>query len=282
MRIENAVVAEVLERMLSAYGFSMQKELAEHLDIAKSNVAGWIQRGQVPGNAIIQCVLDTGADLNWIINGEFEKASSSNSALSAKGKKLYDKVIANGGRVVLQRILDAYGFTTQKQLCDLFDMSSGTVSTWIRRNYFPGDIVVTCALDTGANLEWLVLGNNSKHLPSDDIQHSCIQRITKYRLESGKLKEAGNFYADNTFLNNSPKEPIYIEGINNCWFVDRSQNNLSNGKWVISIDGALDVFDVVKIPRNNVRLIKSEIEFECSESEIDVYGVVFFTMHRHI
>lgn len=54
-----------------------------------------------------------------------------------------------GGKAVLQRILDAYGFTMQKQLGDLHELSSGTISTWVRRNFFPGDVVVACALDTG-------------------------------------------------------------------------------------------------------------------------------------
>ncbi|WP_234405960.1 helix-turn-helix transcriptional regulator [Pectobacterium brasiliense] len=47
--------------------------------------------------------------------------------------------------------MDAYGFTLEKQLCDLLGISSGTVSKWVRRDYFPGDVVVICALDTGVS-----------------------------------------------------------------------------------------------------------------------------------
>lgn len=45
--------------------------------------------------------------------------------------------MANGGRAVLRRILDAYGFTLQKELGDLLGISSGTISTWVRRDFSP-------------------------------------------------------------------------------------------------------------------------------------------------
>lgn len=47
-----------------------------------------------------------------------------------------------GGKAVLQRILDAYGFTMQKQLGDLHELSSGTISTWVRRNFSPGMLLL--------------------------------------------------------------------------------------------------------------------------------------------
>ncbi|WP_395490772.1 helix-turn-helix domain-containing protein [Cedecea davisae] len=127
----------------------MQKELADRLEIAKSNVAGWLQRGLIRGNVIVQCALDTGADVQWLVTGECANASYGIVASKVKGKYLYDAVMSTGGRPVLRRIFDAYGFTNQKQLCDLLGISSGTVSTWIRREFFLGDVVITCALDTG-------------------------------------------------------------------------------------------------------------------------------------
>ena len=85
--------------------------------------------------------------------------------------------MANGGKPVLRRILDAYGFTMQKQLCELLDISSGMVSTWVRRNYFPGDVVVACALDTGVDLRWLATGKNKQHKgTSQQLKRNLIPR----------------------------------------------------------------------------------------------------------
>jgi lambda repressor-like predicted transcriptional regulator len=68
-----------------------------------------------------------------------------------------------GGKAVLGRMLQAYGFSMQKELGDRFGLSSGTISTWVRRNYFPGDVVVVCALDTGVSLRWLATGQGAMH-----------------------------------------------------------------------------------------------------------------------
>lgn len=174
MRLENAVAGDVLERILSAYGFTMQKELSDRLGIAKSNVASWLARGQVPGNVIVQCSLDTGADVNWLVTGELAKANLERDISSLSGKAIYEEVMANGGKPVLRRILDAYGFKLQKELCELLDLSSGTVSTWIRRNYFPGDVVVSCALDTGVSLEWLAIGKGNNLNKNKSVEAESV------------------------------------------------------------------------------------------------------------
>lgn len=276
MRIEKAVGADVLERMLSAYGFSMQKELAEHLGIAKSNVAGWMQRGQVPGNAIVQCALDTGAEISWLVTGELEKASSAVKAENLKGKALYEEVISNGGKAVLRRILDAYGFTMQKQLCELLDISSGTVSTWIRRNYFPGDVVVACALDTGVSLKWLATGKGSDKRETTPENQS--ESIPKKNLNSGILEDDGSWYVDFSFLSQQPTTPIFINSNHAAWIVDTGIRSVSNGRWLLAIDGKYDIYDVVILPGKKINVTKSNSSFACSVDEVEPAGKVIATL----
>lgn len=280
MRIETAKAADVLDRILSSYGFTMQKELAEHLDIAKSNVAGWLQRDQIPGNVIVQCALDTQSDVNWLVTGELAKASYEGEPLEVKGKALYDEIMANGGKVVLRRILDAYGFTLQKQLCELLDIASGTVSTWVRRDYFPGDVVVACALDTGVSLLWLATGKGEP--TSNQSSGPSANQIPKFRFESGRLKNAGFWTADPTLFNASSGNAEYIEGVKYSWLIDRSQTEIGSGRWFVIVDGAYDVFDIVRLPGGKLRLANSSISYECSLTDIEPYGAVLFTLEKHI
>lgn len=278
MRIENAVGAEVLERMLSAYGFSMQKELAEHLGIAKSNVAGWVQRGQVPGNAIVQCALDTGADLSWLITGQIENASSSHLLQSnIKGKALYEEVMANGGKPVLRRILDAYGFTMQKQLCDLLNISSATVSTWIRRNYFPGDIVVACALDTGTPLRWLALGETEAL--HDYAKQANNLAIPHKRLASGKLQDNQSWIIDLSFLPANILKPIFITTNNKAWIIDANLIEISNGRWLLGIDKKYDIYDIAILPNNKISATSNGFNFTCKLDEFEIVGKVLLTIN---
>jgi transcriptional regulator with XRE-family HTH domain len=282
MRLENAVASDVLERILSAYGFTMQKELSDRLGIAKSNVASWLQRGQVPGNVLVQCALDTGTDVNWLVTGELENASQNISQPEITGKALYDEIMSNGGKAVLRRIMDAYGFTLQKELCELLGISSGTVSTWVRREYFPGDVVVACALETGVSLRWIATGKGeAKTITSASLEQASIT-LPKMRLESGRLKAIGSWSADPSMFNATSVSAAYIEGIKYSWLVDLSQTEIGNGRWIVIVDGSYDVYDVVRLPAGKIRLVNASIEFECSLTDIDVYGTVLFTFEKHL
>lgn len=262
--------------MLSAYGFSMQKELAEHLGIAKSNVAGWVQRGQVPGNAILQCALDTGANLNWLVTGELEKANSIAPSLNVTGKALYDEIMANGGRAVLRRILDAYGFTMQKQLCELFDISTGTVSTWIRRNYFPGDVVVTCALETKVSLQWLATGKGYQYNEAGNIPE--INTIPKNLLNDGSLEASGQLLFDLSFLTKPPIAPLFFCSSFSSWIVDTAITSISNGRWLLGVDGKYDVYDTALLPGKKINVTNNKSSFSCGVNEVEAIGKVVLTM----
>ena len=276
--------AQVLERLMSSYGVNTQKDLATALNIPANNISGWTQRGSVPGNAIIKCALDTGADLHWLVRGELANAYPNVSKKSLSGDALYAEVMANGGKPVLRRILDAYGFTLQKQLCELLKISSGTVSTWVRRNYFPGDVVVTCALDTGVSLEWLATGKtkankfDSEKLP----ELAQIRKITKSKLIAGKLIENGFYYFDSSFISGEIINPAFIESVSKSWLVDLGQKNISNGRWVIDIDGNFDVYDIARVPGNKISIVGKSSGFECNVDEVTPLGVVIQTLENNI
>lgn len=281
---EKGASAQILERLMSSYGVSTQKDLAAALEIPANNISGWTQRDSVPGNAIIKCAIDTGADLQWLVYGKLANANYVASHERSSGQILYSEIMANGGRPVLRRILDAYGFTMQKQLCELLEISSGTVSTWVRRNYFPGDVVVTCALDTGVSLEWLATGKN-KPSRSDSIinsEHSQIRKVPKRKLSAGKLTEDGFYYFDNSFISSEIIDPVFIEAASKSWFVDLGRTNISNGRWVIDIDGDLDVYDVARLPGNKISIVGKASSFECNVSEVTPLGVVVQTLENNI
>lgn len=276
MRIENAIAPEVLERILSAYGFKMQKELAEKLGIASSNVGSWIQRGHIPGNVIVQCALDTGADVNWIVTGELAKASFGPGVQVGQGKALYEEIMSNGGKPVLRRIMDAYGFTMQKQLCDLLEISSGTVSTWVRRDYFPGDVVVACALDTGVSLQWLATGKGTQRIESSALSSESL--IPRKNLSAGVLHDAGQWNIDLSFISHSIDEPVFIHSNTSTWIVDVGVVEISNGRWLLGIDNKYDVYDVTLLPGRKITVSNKASNFTCGADEVTTTGRVVLTM----
>jgi transcriptional regulator with XRE-family HTH domain len=274
---EKGSTSEILERLFSSYGVTSQKELAERLGIAPNNISGWTKRGSVSGNAIIKCALDTGADLHWLVTGEFGSSHLQIDAGALKGKPLYDQILASGGKAVLRRMMDAYGFRTQKELGDLLGISTATISTWIRRNFFPGDVVIACALDTGVSLEWLATGKG-KATTAQGADENAPETITidKKRLLAGKLEEDGFCAIDASFLPEgiTQEKLCYIRSGKDAWLVEIGEGEISNGTWLLDIDGTLDVYSVSRRPGNKLIVSGRDGEFDCTVGEVVVKGIV--------
>ena len=278
MRLENAVAADVLERILSAYGFTMQKELSDKLGIAKSNVASWLQRGQVPGNVLVQCALDTGADVQWLVTGAFANANINLSHKPPRhsllnGQSLISKMLRSGGKPVLQRILEAYGFKTQKELSEYLGISTGTISTWVRREFFPGDVVITCSLDTKVSLEWLAIGDGVKSTSA-----CALYTVPMKKLVGGTLEEAGKWEADISFIAYDFQKPVFLKGKLGSWLADFGICDLSNGRWILGIDEKYDIYDVLLLPGKKINLINKGASFTCDINEVFICGKIIITM----
>lgn len=271
---------KIIERLSSSYDVSSQRALAKCLDVPSNNVSAWVQRNSVPGNAIIKCSLDTGADLKWLVTGEFAFAKNESVKITKKdtsssGHVLLKKMLSSGGRAVLSRIIEAYGFKTQKELGEHLNISSGTISTWVRREYFPGDVVITCALDTGASLEWLATGEMGIASQGETVA-SEIPMISKKILLAGKLDDDGFCYIDQTFIPNGVnlKSLNYVRSGKSAWLIEMGVNELSNGSWLLDIDGTLDVYAVSRRPGNKLRISGHDGDFECSVNEVIPKGLV--------
>ncbi|POD98048.1 helix-turn-helix domain-containing protein [Pectobacterium odoriferum] len=266
-----------LGRILSAYGFKQQKELAERLGLHANNVTSWLSRDTIPGNVFIECSLDTGADLRWLVSGELENSHLQTDTRSLKGKPLYDQILASGGKAVLRRMMDAYGFSTQKELGDLLGISTATISTWIRRDFFPGDVVIACALDTGVSLEWLATGKGKATTVQgvDDHAPETIN-IDKKRLLAGKLEEDGFCAIDASFLPEgiTQEKLCYVRSGKDAWLVEMGEGEISNGTWLLDIDGTLDVYSVSRRPGNKLIVSGRDGEFDCTVGEVVVKGIV--------
>ncbi len=278
----NAVSAAfVLERIMSSYGVKTQKELSEVTEIPTNTISNWVQRGNVPGNIILKCALDTGADAGWLVTGEFANANVFTHKSPLKGKALYEQILSSGGKAVLRRMLDAYGFSTQKELGDLLGIAPGTISTWIRRDFFPGDVVVTCALDTGVSLAWLATGKGSPQqndAPVSSHDDSGICLIPRNLLKTGKLQDAGEWKADPQFIPAGLHAPLLVEGSSSSWLVDTGITSISNGRWLLDIDGKSDIYDVALLPGRKMQVEGGGSQFQCGVDEVTPRGVVVLTL----
>ncbi|OCG08776.1 hypothetical protein A9G13_01565 [Gilliamella sp. wkB178] len=62
----------VVSRMVNAYKLKTIKALCNHFDVGMSVITNRILRNSFPAEYVIQCSLETGANLQWLCTGEGE------------------------------------------------------------------------------------------------------------------------------------------------------------------------------------------------------------------
>lgn len=159
--------------------------------------------------------------------------------------------------MVVDRLLKAYGFSTQRELVEKIGVGQGTVNTWIRREYFPGEAVVQCALDTGVSLEWLVTGKGELSMPdAGDNSATTELRIPLHILDDGQLLPAQTVSLDRSLLPEGINQPEVVRSrTENCsYIVEKEFVKAVDGAWIIQRSDVFDYKNIQRIPGNLWRI----------------------------
>lgn len=286
MEVEGGGVKALVERMLSSYGVKTRQAYSEITKIPLSTISNWVKSGKVPGDYIIQCSFDTGADIKWLLDGvELTNVRCESGSYPMKGLRLMQAMQNAGGKEILQRIMQAYGFTLQKELGDHLEIPSGTMSAWVRREHFPGDVVIVCALDTGVSLYWLATGNgrmNEGNAQEISTFPTGLKELPKYSIHTGQMVESGLWFCDGSLIEPTVNSPALTEKNGLRWLVDLDAKNIANGRWLIDVDGTCDVYDIARLPGNKLSVKNDASQFECLATEIKCVGMVFLTLSKSV
>ena len=174
-----------------------------------------------------------------------------------------------GGTAALERVMEAYGFRFRKDICRQIDKSSSTLSTWIKKDYLPGEVLIQCAVETGASISWLASGDGVpfEHTKTD------IARLQSYELNDGKLIPSGKVLFDRVLLPTNTAQPFAIRNGDNTYILDTAFAEFSDGEWLINIEGKISIREIVFIPGKRVK-VNGNIPFECAVNEIDLSAKV--------
>ncbi|ELY5874849.1 phage repressor protein CI [Cronobacter sakazakii] len=179
---------------------------------------------------------------------------------------------------VLDRVVDAYGFTSKLQLADHFDMASSSLSARFKRGIFPADMVVRCVAETGASLEWLATGQGRKF----DDEELDILKMPRRKIVDGLIYDAGMYMLDKvSFLPGVPLpiSPICVLEGNNQFIVDTSFTEVYDDQWLVEIEGKTSIRTLTRIPIKKVRVSGVGMAFDCGIDDITVIGRVVLTIH---
>lgn len=174
---------------------------------------------------------------------------------------------------VLDRVIEAYGFTSKLQLADHFEMASSSLSARFKRGIFPADMVVKCVAETGASLEWLSTGRGQKF----DDEELDIMKFTRKKLVDGQLYDSGYVMFDKVFFkagNPLPSDPICVQDEKAQYILDQKFAEVFDGEWLVSIEGKTSIRTLTRIPVKKVRVSGVGMAFDCSIEDIEVLGRV--------
>ncbi len=170
----------------------------------------------------------------------------------------------------IDRVMEAYGFFIKNDLCAHVGLSPNTLSTWTKRNTFPAELIIRCALDTGVSLAWLTSGQGLKRNPLT----SDIVSIPSNVLINGELKPSGSISFDKLFLPVEMRDPLVLRSNGDFYFLDKAIAELSDGQWLVEIENKVSIRELAFIPVKKVRVLGGGVHFDCGVDEIKILSKV--------
>lgn len=184
-------------------------------------------------------------------------------------------------RNVVERMVTAYKLKTVKALSDRLNVGVSVISNRINRNTFPSDLVIQCALETGANLLWLCTGKGDAGISDITTNYSGLMSVPRYLLVNGKLNEMKNADLDRTMLPDEINTPEIVKLGTTHYVVDK-KFDITNGKYVIAIEGSTGIYDLYRVPVNKVVISGGNLpkELELNIDDITVFAKIAVVMHE--
>lgn len=172
---------------------------------------------------------------------------------------------------VLDRICEAYGFSQKTQLANHFDIASSSLSNRYTRGAISYDFAAHCALETGANLRWLLTGEGEAFAGKAALTAS--KSVEAFTLSEETLKSDNYLSVDTQFFSKPLVDGIAVRSEGRIHFVDK-QTSLSDGLWLVDIEGAISIRELTKLPGKKLHVAGGKVPFECGIEDIKALGRV--------
>jgi Bacteriophage CI repressor helix-turn-helix domain. len=174
---------------------------------------------------------------------------------------------------VLDRVMEAYGFTQKMQLAELMNIAASSLSSRYKRGGLPADIMIKCMAETGVNLEWLATGQGRKF----DNEELDILKIPRQKIVDGQLYDAGIVMLDKTIFPQGkpiPENPVCVLDVITQYVVEKNFSEVYDDEWLVEVEGKTSVRTLTRIPVKKVRVSGVGMAFDCSIDDIKIIGRV--------
>lgn len=179
--------------------------------------------------------------------------------------------LPEGGKEPIERIVQAYGFSSRQALCRHLNVSQSTMANRIMRGNFPADWVLICSMETGTSLEWLTYGHGDA---KNTIQDTASAKIKHKRITNGNFSTSDWVEYDSSLLPSDVVSPLLITFEKLNYLVDETEVDVTDGLWLIEIDNLVSVKELYRFPGGRIRVENGKASFECKAEDIKVLGKV--------
>jgi len=154
------------------------------------------------------------------------------------------------------------------------------------RDSFPAEWVIQCALETGISLLWLATGqgdmyaneSEEKNLKNETpvtvrpLSKIVAPSIKHVELKNGELHSGDEILLDSRLLEGDSSNSLFVKTATESFIVDTSVKQISNGCWLVDIDGVKSFVKIARIPGNRIVVHQDESSFECPVDAIEAIG----------
>ncbi|QUT00615.1 phage repressor protein CI [Proteus terrae] len=183
----------------------------------------------------------------------------------------------NETRDALDRICEAYGFTSRLQLAIYLGKTASYVNNKVARNSFPYDLIVECALQKGVSLRWLVSGEGKMY---EDIKNDTIY-IPTYIFKESSLFKGDKVMFDKVMLPSFENELAIIVDGDIRYFIDMTDKLTTDGKYLIKYSDTVNIRDLTILPGRKIRIDWGKYPIDCTIDDIEISGKVVATYMEH-
>ena len=181
-----------------------------------------------------------------------------------------------GGREAIERLVEAYGFTTRQALADHLMVSKSTLANRYLRDTFPSDWIIRCALETGTSLAWLTTGNGPVF---DDLRNDIVA-ITCKKIVDAELFDYNFYLLDKALLPDSIVSPLIVSDSETLILCEQEFDEITDGKWIILVEGKISIRMLTRIPVGRVKVSDANSFFECNIQDIQAIAKCKFSLMK--
>lgn len=177
----------------------------------------------------------------------------------------------SGGKQAIQRIMEAYNFSTRQALCNHLGISQSTMANRWMRDTFPHDWLIACHLDTGTSMLWLATGKGDL-VKGNERSHQTQLNVKK--ITDGVLVDGGWIAYDTRLIPMGVSEPFLLDSDSAIYLIEGAKNEVTDGLWLIDIDELVSLKKLYRLPGRKIRVENGPASFECTPNDINVIGKV--------